>query len=314
MAIVAARMRRRLALFFAALLATGLGAFMTTHAADAWQTYTNRAAAYAVDLPPDATISESEDAALRFPLVTAFLPDPSVPLDQGVSILVIEEDLTPEEYVAQAYEEAGRDLSSAQRPTAPSEINGRASLRLERDPVVGDGNKFTTLIDGDGVIYRLDLFAGADGGPAEPTPKIVALYERIVRSFRVLDVPLRPQPAAQAIAPAAITVANVFTYPLRSGQGVNYGVPGGLMVADTHVEWLGYGIRNLDQWGVKCYGVDWTRMLLVAHRRGLVSPGWHVDLRCAGLRGCRWRGGQTQPRDQLPGQCGHHPPPPGRWP
>ncbi|MEZ4679841.1 MAG: peptidoglycan DD-metalloendopeptidase family protein [Caldilineaceae bacterium] len=34
-----------------------------------------------------------------------------------------------------------------------------------------------------------------------------------------------------------------------------------MTVAGTHVEHLGYAIRNLDQWGVKCYGVDWSRML-----------------------------------------------------
>jgi hypothetical protein len=119
--------------------------------------YTSRDAGYAVDLPPDVVINESEDAALRFTLVTAFLPDPSVPLDQGVSILVIEEDATPEEYVAQAYEAAGQAPANARRATAPSSINGRAALRLERDPIVGAANKFTTLIDGVGVIYRLDL-------------------------------------------------------------------------------------------------------------------------------------------------------------
>ncbi|RIK39073.1 MAG: hypothetical protein DCC55_19130 [Chloroflexi bacterium] len=257
---------RRSMLAFVCLALLGMlfwfGAEVTTRAADAWQTYTNSDAGYAVDLPPDAVITESQDAALRFTLVTAFLPDTTAPLDQGVSILVIDEDATPEDYVAQAYQGAGLDLSRVRRPTAPALINGRAALRLRRDAVVGDANKFTTLIDGNGVIYRLDLFAGDDGGPAEPTPAVVAQYERIVRSFRVLDVTLSPRPAAPiAAAPAAIQIADVFTYPMRSGQGVNYGVPTGLVVADTRMEWLGYGIRNLDQWGVKCYGVDWSRAI-----------------------------------------------------
>lgn len=257
-------LRRLLMISIPALLSLTMmrGATLTTHAADLGQTYTSKDAAYRVDLPPDAVFTESEDAALRFTLVTAFLPDRTSPLDQGVSILVIDEDATPEEYVARAYQDAGRDLSEVRRPTAPALINGRAALRLERDPVVGDANKFTTLIDGNGVIYRVDLFAGDDGGPGEPTPAVIAHYERIVRSFHVLDVTLQPRPAAQiAVAPAAITVADAFTYPLRSGQGVNYGIPTGLIVADTHVEWLGYGIRNLDQWGVKCYGVDWSRAI-----------------------------------------------------
>lgn len=257
-------LRRGLIISLLALLgiALTLGAQMTTQAADSWQTYTSKDAAYTVDLPPEAVISESGDAALRYTMVTAFLPDSRSPLDQGVSILVIDDDATPKEYVAQAYAEAGQPLSSARRPAAPTQINGRAALRLERDPVVGDANKFTTLIDGDGVLYRIDLFAGDDGGPTEPTSAIITLYDRIVRSFRVLDVPLQARPAVQmAVAPAAIAVADVFTYPLRSGQGVNYGIPTGLIVADTHVEWLGYGIRNFDQWGVKCYGVDWSRMI-----------------------------------------------------
>jgi murein DD-endopeptidase MepM/ murein hydrolase activator NlpD len=230
---------------------------------DGWQTYTNRAAGYAVDLPPNAAVTESDDAALAYKMLFVRLPVDNSPHYQGVSILVLESTVAPEAYLTQAYTAAGLDLRTAIRPTAPSQINGRAALRLERDPVVGDGDKFTTLIAGDGVLYRVNLFGGGKGGPEEPAPQAVALYERIVASFRVLVVQRQPKavPQRNIAAPAAITVANVFTYPLRSGQGVNYGIPVGLVVADTHVEWLGYGIRNLDQWGVKCYGVDWSRMI-----------------------------------------------------
>lgn len=228
-----------------------------------WQTYTNRAAGYSVTLPPNAEITESDDASLAYKMLFARLPVASSAEYQGISILVLESAAAPEAYVAKAYADAGVDLNTASRPVAPTAINGRAALRLERDSVVGDGDKLTTLIAGDGVLYRVNLFGGGKGGPEEPAPEALLMYDRIVNSFQVLAVQRQPKAVrARALtAPAAITVANVFTYPLRSGQGVNYGIPVGLIVADTHVEWLGYGIRNLDQWGVKCYGVDWSRMI-----------------------------------------------------
>lgn len=228
-----------------------------------WQTYTNRAAGYTVDLPAAAEITESDDAALAYKMLFVRLPVASSAEYQGISIMVLESAAAPEVYVTQAYADAGLDLSGAIRSSAPTEINDRAALRLERDPVVGDNDKLTTLIGGDGVLYRLNLFGGGKGGPEEPAPEALTMYERIVNSFRVLAVQRQPKAVRQRslAAPAVIAAADVFTYPLRSGQGVNYGVPGGLVVADTHVEWLGYGIRNLDQWGVKCYGVDWSRMI-----------------------------------------------------
>lgn len=229
----------------------------------AWQPYTNRAAGYTIDLPPNAEITESDDAALAYKMLFVRLPVASSAEYQGISILVLESEATPEEYVTQAYTNAGLDVNRAGRPPVPTTIHGRAALRLERDAVVGDSDKFTTLIAGDGVLYRVNLFGGGKGGPEEPAAEALTMYERIVGSFQVLAVQRQPKavPQRSLAAPAAITVADVFAYPLRSGQGVNYGVPVGLVVADTHVEWLGYGIRNLDQWGVKCYGVDWSRMI-----------------------------------------------------
>lgn len=252
-----------LLLFLGPTLGIGLGmTLLAAPSAADEQTYTNPAAAYSLELPPDTQVSESADAALPYPLVFFRLPVVSTPLYQGVSVLVIDTPTTPAEYVAQAYQDAGLDPQSAPRVAGPTPINGRAALRLERDNVVGDGDKFTTLIAGDGVIYRVNLFGGGKGGPSEPAAQATAQYERLVRSFRVLAVERQPKPVAQAApAPAAVAVADRFDWPLRSGQGVNYGVPIGRIVADTRMEWLGYGIRNLDQWGVKCYGVDWSRMI-----------------------------------------------------
>ncbi len=261
--------QRRFALLLFAIIGSlfGLGAALTTFAATdagAAQTYTSKDASYSIAFSPNTQVTESDDAALRYKMVTARLPVANSPLFQGISILVIESDMTPEEYVAQAYQKAGGDPSTAVRPKAPAQINGRAALRLERDTVIGDGDKLTTLIAGDGVLYRVDLFAGDDGGPGEPTAQAVTLYEQSVLSFRVLNVPRQPKAAPRAFAPqaaAAVAIADLFNYPLHSGGGVNYGIPVGLMSADTHIEWLGYGIRNLDLWGIKCYGVDWSRMI-----------------------------------------------------
>lgn len=257
----------KLRLFFLLLsgptLGIGMGlTLLAAPQAAGEKVYTNAVAAYSLEVPPNAEVSESDDAGLPYPLVFIRLPVANSPLYQGVSILVIDNPATPEEYVAAAYQDAGLDPQSAPRVAGPTPINSRAALRLERDPVVGDGDKFTTLIAGDGVLYRLNLFGGGKGGATEPAPQALAQYERMVRSFRVLAVERQPKPFAQAApAPAAVAVADRFDWPLRSGQGINYGIPIGRIVADTRMEWLGYGIRNLDQWGVKCYGVDWSRMI-----------------------------------------------------
>ncbi len=269
------RFSRVLLLFFVTLggLCWGVSAPQTTFASQQayqnspanWQTYTSPDAGYTIDLPPNAEITESDDAALRYKILFVNLPDASTTLYQGLSILVVESDLDPAAYVAQAYADASGGTPPTNTPLAgrPLTINGRTALRLARDPVVGDGDKFTTLIAGDGVLYRINLFGGGKGGFSEPTAQAIADYEESVNSFEVLVVPRQPKPEApRSVAPpATLVVADRFTWPLQSGQGVNYGIPEGLTVAGTHVEHLGYAIRNLDQWGVKCYGVDWSRML-----------------------------------------------------
>ena len=95
-----------------------------------WQTYTNRAAGYTVDLPPNAEITESDDASLAYKMLFVRLPVARSAEYQGISILVLESDATPEAYITQAYADAGLDLSGAIRSSAPTAINGRAALRL----------------------------------------------------------------------------------------------------------------------------------------------------------------------------------------
>ena len=64
-----------------------------------------------------------------------------------------------------------------------------------------------------------------------------------------------------AIVAASTAIADAFDWPLHDAGGVRYGVPAGFLLNGTNIEWLDYGIRNLDQWGVKCYNVDWSRMI-----------------------------------------------------
>ncbi|HEY3290504.1 MAG TPA: peptidoglycan DD-metalloendopeptidase family protein [Anaerolineae bacterium] len=230
----------------------------------AWQTYTSDDAAYTFDYPPDATISTSDDASLSYRMVFVAFSVTSTTDYQGISVMVLEnpKNLTPQQFVNSQYQTQGiRPSAQAQRGVA-LRLTDRQALRLQRDAVVGNGDKTTVLIPGNGVMYRVNLYGGGVGGPSEPPPEVGAIFDRLVKSFRVLKQPLLPKTPVLVRAPVTDPpVATVFTYPLRSGAGVNYGVPVGIVVDNTHLEWLGYAIRNLDQWGIKCYNVDWARMI-----------------------------------------------------
>ena len=232
---------------------------------DGWQTYTADDAAYAFDYPPGADISTSDDASLRFKMVYVEFTVSSTTDYQGISVMVLEnpQNLPLQQFINAQYRTAGlRPAAEAQRAVA-LQIKDRQALKLERDKVIGNLDKYTVLIPGDGVVYRVNLYGGGVGGPVEPAQDTQDVFDRVVNSFRVLEQPLKPKQSITAPIAAAADppVAEVFTYPLRSGAGVNYGVPVGIVHDDTHMEWLGYGIRNLDQWGIKCYGVDWARMI-----------------------------------------------------
>ena len=230
-----------------------------------WQTYTSDDAAYSFDYPPDTVISTSDDASQAYKIIYAEFALTDTTDYQGISVMVLDnpKNLQPQQFVSAGYTAAGvRQGVLAQRSVAML-VDQRPAVRLQRDPVIGDQDKYSVLIPGEGVMYRLDLYGGGLGGAIEPPKTVLALFDHVVKSFRVLAQPLKPKqtlltPSAVSAEPAA---TDIFTYPLRSGAGVNYGVPVGIVNDDTHMEWLGYGIRNLDQWGVKCYGVDWTRML-----------------------------------------------------
>lgn len=231
-----------------------------------WQTYISEDAAYTFDYPAGAEITTSDDASLAYKLVFIQFPISTENDYEGATVMVLD---NPSGASAQSMV-AGR--YTAQGVAAPSEaqyaftVNGRQALKLERDAVVGDDAKYTVLIEGNGVIYRINLFGGGVGGQTEPPAEVIALFDRLVQSFRVIEQPLKPKtpafaPASSGGVAAEPPVATVFSYPLLPGNGVTYGVPEGMISGGTHIEWLDYAIRNLDQWRVKCYGVDWSRML-----------------------------------------------------
>jgi murein DD-endopeptidase MepM/ murein hydrolase activator NlpD len=233
---------------------------------DGWQTFVSDDAAYAFDYPAGTQLSVSTDAALRFKSVEAQLPITDTSAYQAITVMVLENPANQslQQFVAAKYAAAGQPAASYAALQVGPAGAARGAIRLERDAVIGNLDKYTVLVPGAGVVYRINLYGGGVGGPVEPSPQTQAVFDRIVSSFRVLDAPLKPGAAAETRAAAsadALPVAQVFTYPLRSTASVAYGVPVGIVVAGTRLEWLDYAIRNFDQWGIKCYNVDWARML-----------------------------------------------------
>lgn len=260
------KLRLALAGLVLALTACGAPPAAARPAQNDWQTFISDDAAYAFDYPAGSTITASDDAALKYKLVFVQFPISTTSDYEGATVMVLD---NPSNQSAQSMVTS---RYTAQGVTAPSmtpsamTVNGRQALKLERDAVIGDGDKFTVLVDGNGVIYRINLFGGGVGGQTEPQPEAIAIFDRLVQSFHLLDQPLKPRPHLTSPASgggiaAEPPIAAQFSYPLLSGNGVTYGVPEGMIAGGTHIEWLDYAIRNLDQWRVKCYGVDWSRML-----------------------------------------------------
>jgi murein DD-endopeptidase MepM/ murein hydrolase activator NlpD len=230
---------------------------------DVWPTHAEPDAAFAFDYPPESVIQISQDASLAYPIVYVTFPAPKGNDEgyQGASIMVLQNN--PERSLTAFVRNARGNDDGAIRLRRN---DGRAALALVRDAILGAFDAQTTLIQGDGVIYRINLFGGGKAGEVEPTAQARAYYDRLVRSFQVLEQTPQPGPqrtpaSAERIAAQSASTADVFSWPLRGSGGVDYGVPVGIIADDTRLEWLDYGIRNLDQWRVKCYGVDWSRML-----------------------------------------------------
>lgn len=236
---------------------------------EAWPTYLNLNAAYRFDYPPNSVIQELDDAGLRYPLVHIQFPVTDTEAYQGASVLVLDNAaaLSPVDFVAQqalAARASAPPPSEQQALAVPDAPAERQGIVLTRDGAVGELDAQTALIPGDGVMYRINLFGGGVGGGGDPTPQAQAMYVRLLRSFHTLESPLQPKAARAAAVPNAVAqtaTATEFSYPLQDGDGVNYGVPVGIVLDRTRMEWLDYGIRNLDQWRIKCYGVDWSRMI-----------------------------------------------------
>ena len=231
-----------------------------------WETYTSDDAAFGFEYPTGATVTTSDDASLRYRMVYVEFTVTTTTEYQGISVMVFEnpKNLTAQQFIANQYQSRGlRPTAQAQKGVA-MRLADRQAIKLQRDAVIGNSDKYTVLVPGNGVMYRVNLYGGGVGGPVEPPAETEAIFDHVVKSFRVLKQALLPKTPLIARAPALAAdppVATVFTYPLRFDGVANFGVPTGIVVDNTHLEWLGYGIRNLDQYGIKCYGVDWARMI-----------------------------------------------------
>ena len=231
-------------------------------------TYISDDAAYSFDYPADATLQTSDDASLRFKLVYVQFSVPETSAYQGASVMVIENatNTSVRDLVAAHYRTAKREMPMSAQNAASFTVGEREAIKLERDGVIGDADKYTVLVAGDGVVYRINLYGGGVGGSTEPPPSVEAMFDHLVQSFRVTGGSLKPKttvPRTSEVSGTSVEppIAQVFSYPLHSGSGLNYGVPTGIVVAGTRMEWLDYAVRNLDQWRTKCYGVDWARMI-----------------------------------------------------
>lgn len=195
------------------------------------RTYVSEDAAYAFDYAADALVQLSEDASQPYAIVYVQFAVTDTAAYQGASIMTI---MTPTADAA-AYAASGADARVEFIP-------GRA---------------------GSGLAYRIGLYGGGKGGEVEPSPQARAQFEHLLATFRLLDQPLRARAVRVPAASSAVDplVAAAFGYPLRDADGVRYGVPEGYIENRTHMEHLGYAVRNLDQWRIKCFDVDWSRML-----------------------------------------------------
>lgn len=238
------------------------GAYAQSEAA--WLLYASEEAAYSFEHPADAVIEESTDASLPYPIVYVQFPVTDTLAYQGASVMVLEDidRAGAQNFVAQRYRAQGRPEPRVVRSLIVGAREPLETVILSRDPVVGDLDARTVLISGSGVIYRINLFGGGKSGETTPSQQAERIFERLLQSFRVLSQPLRPSAVIQSLQRAeTAAVAASFSFPLRNANGIQYGVPVGLVAESTRMEWLDYAIRNLDQWRVKCYGVDWSRML-----------------------------------------------------
>jgi murein DD-endopeptidase MepM/ murein hydrolase activator NlpD len=217
-----------------------------------------RAAGYALEAPEGATVQFSTDVGLAYPLLHMRFAVTDTEAYQGISILVVETDTSSVRAHAALLGEK-------------MELPAGEALRIRRTNGGPDAERFnaeldypaqSVLIPGPGVLYRINMQGGGVGGPSEPSPQTLMQFEALLRSFRRTGGVLQPRPVrGQAARSAQAATADVFSYPLRDADGVSYGVPVGRVLNGTRLEWLDYGIRNLDQWRIKCYGVDWSRML-----------------------------------------------------
>ena len=159
-----------------------------------WQTYTSEDAAYAFDYPAGADITTSDDASLKYKLVFVQFPISSTNDYEGATVMVLDNPggMSAQNMLASRY--AAQSVATPDVTQSAFTVNGRQAIKLERDAVIGDGDKYTCA----GRRQWCDL-------PHQPVwrrrgrskqsrrQKCRALFDRLVQSFRVLDQPLQPK-------------------------------------------------------------------------------------------------------------------------
>jgi len=190
-------------------------------------------------------------------------PDAAYAFEHQATALVQMSEDASQPYVMVFVQFDVTDTASYQGASIQTLAGEAAAQRLP----MGEAHvEYVAGASGSGVVHRIALYGGGKGGASEPSPQAWAQYALLTTTFRLLDEPLRARAvrvpaAAAAVAAIDPAIAAQFTYPMRDADGVRYGVPVGWTQHRTQMEHLGYAVRNLDQWRIKCYAVDWSRML-----------------------------------------------------
>jgi murein DD-endopeptidase MepM/ murein hydrolase activator NlpD len=222
---------------------------------EAWQTYRDAAAGFALDYPAGAHLSVEQEASQGYASVFIALPDEGAGY-QGYAVTVFANpgDLPLPRFLI---EQRGFASFGGQN----LHINGIAALRAAPDTALAEGDAEAYWLQGDRVVLKLGLYAGRDqsSGPSEAAR---TAFDRAVSSFQLVPrdapVPLTPPPAATP-TPARPELANEFISPYGViSTTTAYAEQWNIITNDTR-----YGVRNLSLPGSprKCWNVTWPRML-----------------------------------------------------
>ncbi len=149
-----------------------------------WQTYASADAAYQVDYPTGSVLNVSQDASQRFKIVYIQFPVTDTEAYQGASILVLENpaDLGIRDLIQSRYAVSGEKSSTAMGRATNLTLGDIPAVKLERDSVIGDHDKYTILVAGNPgrkIAYRINLHGGGKGGDTEPSLQTQAIFDHL---------------------------------------------------------------------------------------------------------------------------------------